>query len=837
MRRNGRPVDPRGATLALLIATVACVSASEVTVLASPTGDLDAPSTDCTAANGTTVRSGSEQEFFATATVPLGAECVSELRRCEAGVLSGSFTFSACVPMSAADCVGPDAALIPDGAGRAYYETASVPYGASCVTEERTCTNGNLDGGYTEPSCSVAAAADCTGPGGGVVSHAASRVYYRHAVLPAGAASCVSESRTCTNGTLSGSYTKADCTSCGNGECTAGESAVSCALDCPDTSGASVPRMAWYLWGSASNRLLTLYCGDPKSAPAAADWNGDGLAEPGFVRRYVSTLWRGPQYEWLSCDRAGAALTSHGTYGGPATDLPVPGDYDGDGVGEPAVVRPSGAAGWYLYPSGSAVTMGAFVPDPFFGALAGELAASSAVPAPADYDGDGETELGVYYPAYEIWSREGQGDVDLSGWAATGEVPIPADYDGDGAAELALWRRSDAQWIVEGVPQGAFGVESDIAVPADYDGDGIADRAVVRPNPWITFGAAAAPLFTKSGHASSVSFIRDGDGTYYLTWCGYPLDPFWSSDSVYHSWATSPTDGPAFSANTVVLSNWGCAVGVVKMPAPLLPPTVVGDTAGNGGVAGCNSCADVYLAYYESSGSLGLSSTWCQESPANLYVCAQGNTFMLSCTCNPKSGSWPRVSTNVLSIEPAEVQPSCFPNANFYGVGYPGPIFDAASGTLYMFYYKHTNNPDCSSGALGTYLATSTDGVNFTRRGPVGAYLSSRVRYLARYQIFVGVQYGSFFFSPDPLKLGPPFLPGHLGPAGLAPSLLTAPVPFDCHVSDGLLSNAYGVIPGATTVYVSGGWNSTPPGTQNNCDPSPASQQGAEIYAVPIQLD
>ena len=58
---------------------------------------------------------------------------------------------------------------------------------------------------------------------------------------------------------------------------------------------------------------------------------------------------------------------------------------------------------------------------------------------------------------------------------------MPADYDGDGKTDIAVWTPKTGQWKVRRVGQAKFGILGDIPVPGDFDADGAADFAVYDP--------------------------------------------------------------------------------------------------------------------------------------------------------------------------------------------------------------------------------------------------------------------------------------------------------------------------------------------------------------------
>jgi hypothetical protein len=122
---------------------------------------------------GTILGVGESAVAYQTATVPYGSACASENRTCNqsTGTLSGSFQNQTCAvgPAPTQPCNLPWGGQLADGGGIMAYAAPSVPYGESCSGEGRYCTNGALSGSYQYDSCSAAAdpLAGCTYQGQG----------------------------------------------------------------------------------------------------------------------------------------------------------------------------------------------------------------------------------------------------------------------------------------------------------------------------------------------------------------------------------------------------------------------------------------------------------------------------------------------------------------------------------------------------------------------------------------------------------------------------------------------------------------------------------------------
>ncbi len=119
---------------------------------------------------------------------------------------------------------------------------------------------------------------------------------------------------------------------------------------------------------------------------------------------------------------------------------------------------------------------------------AGYVAAKpTRIAVPADYDGDGVSDLALFHPETGEWFVQSMsGELLACGvdWGGAGLLALQGDYDGDGACDFAAYDPESGAWYISSL-EGNVIVFGEIwggpgwaPVAGDYDGDGIADMAV-----------------------------------------------------------------------------------------------------------------------------------------------------------------------------------------------------------------------------------------------------------------------------------------------------------------------------------------------------------------------
>jgi thermitase len=230
--------------------------------------------------------------------------------------------------------------------------------------------------------------------------------------------------------------------------------------------GLSPADSLWYSLASGGGSAFQIYFGATSDIPVPGDYNGDGKTDA-VIFRPATGLWYGPQ--------TGAAVIVIQMNLGQAGDVPIPGDYDGDGKTDPAIYRPS--TGLFF-----AVLSGGGVKSSTFGA-------TGDVPVPRDYDADGKTDFAIYRADATpdhlgLWySPLSGGGVYQIYFGAPGDIPVPGDYNGDKRAEAVIFREATGLWYgpyngAAGLFQLLLGGSGDTPIPGYYDNNLTEDPAI-----------------------------------------------------------------------------------------------------------------------------------------------------------------------------------------------------------------------------------------------------------------------------------------------------------------------------------------------------------------------
>jgi len=200
----------------------------------------------------------------------------------------------------------------------------------------------------------------------------------------------------------------------------------------------------WYL-DSNGNRVwdpesgdIAFWFGTSGDIPISGDWDGDGKDEIGVFRN-------GPWYLDYNGNMAwdpGSADVSF--WFGTTGDQPVTGDWNGDGKDEIGVFR---NGPWYLDYNGNRVW------DPESGDIAFWFGTSGDMPVSGDWNGDGKDEIGVFrngpwyldYNGNRVWDPESD---DVSFWFGTsGDMPVAGNWNSDGKDEIGVFR--NGPWYLD----------------------------------------------------------------------------------------------------------------------------------------------------------------------------------------------------------------------------------------------------------------------------------------------------------------------------------------------------------------------------------------------------
>ncbi len=193
------------------------------------------------------------------------------------------------------------------------------------------------------------------------------------------------------------------------------------------------------------------------------------------------------------------------TFGAPG-DIPLLGDWDGDGIDTPGVYRPSRGAAHLTNQIPAYLSTGHQAEVTFYFGMPGDQVFTG------DWDGDGIDTLGLSRRGQIFLANTNATTVaDRMFWFGTfSDIPSAGDPDGNGADGIFLHRTSsssvfytnEAPDSLIAAPTGSlyYGIAHDQLVIGDWNGDGADSAGVFRPS--TTMVHVRNPLWTGPAQAS-----------------------------------------------------------------------------------------------------------------------------------------------------------------------------------------------------------------------------------------------------------------------------------------------------------------------------------------------
>jgi subtilisin len=190
-----------------------------------------------------------------------------------------------------------------------------------------------------------------------------------------------------------------------------------------------------------------------------------GVFRPGTGRWYLDD----GSGTWSGCG-VDECLGPFGMFG----DLPVMGNWLGTGVPTIGVFR-TGTGRWYVDLDGNGSWSGCSLDGCW-----GVFGSSGDLPVAGDWDGQGVAKIGVFRPSTGRWYLDnGDGiwsgcgtDFCIGPFGSSGDLPVAGDWTNTGAANIGVYRPSTGRWYLDTGSGTWSGCETDICLgPFGMPGD------------------------------------------------------------------------------------------------------------------------------------------------------------------------------------------------------------------------------------------------------------------------------------------------------------------------------------------------------------------------------
>ena len=180
------------------------------------------------------------------------------------------------------------------------------------------------------------------------------------------------------------------------------------------------------------------------------EWNGSGLTQLGLFQPATAQWFmdRNGNKNWDGCE-VDLCLGSFGQ----GTDIALAGKWSSRGNGRIGIFR-SSTESWHLDENGN----GSFKNCGNDKCASLSIYRDGDLPVVGDWKGDGITQVGLYRPSTGQWFLDRNGDKSwdgcsqdlcISSFGAEGDLPVTGDWSGTGPSKVGVFRPNTGEWFLD----------------------------------------------------------------------------------------------------------------------------------------------------------------------------------------------------------------------------------------------------------------------------------------------------------------------------------------------------------------------------------------------------